>query len=265
MKMDTQDILKEKEEMERICFNCSHFFPASEGPTEFGICVNDEAFEPFIEELFENLNYDSCRDLIDSKKFDGEQEACPDFEEVEIIEIDDDSPLARGLSRLRETGKFDLESLKMTLLEEEIKNIDWKTMPVDQYVKQLRNPKPEEQQAAMSSLGAMINMGNMEAFKELFNFFKELPPPRILEEVHFKQELLRHLRHRDTKISLIPTLINELYRTPSNNTTKQWIRDIFKFLSHCPLEEVRGYLEEMLVDKRFSHRLKQKIKNILYQ
>jgi hypothetical protein len=42
----------EEGELERVCFNCNHFFPASiQGPTEFGICLNDKEFEPFIDEL----------------------------------------------------------------------------------------------------------------------------------------------------------------------------------------------------------------------
>lgn len=254
-----------KGKLERICFNCTQFFPASmEESTEFGICLSDKAFEPFIDELLENSNYASCQDLIDWKKFSGEQEACADFEEIELVEIDDNSPLGHELSRFRKTGKFNLESLKAALLEEKIRNIDWKTMPVDQYVKKLKNPELEEQHAAISSLGGIISLGNMEAFKELFNFFKQLPPPKTIEEVHFKKELLRHLERHHTRTLLIPQLIDELYHTPSNNTTRQWIIDIFRFLKYSPREEVRGPLEKMLRDKRFSYRLKQKIKDILY-
>ncbi len=255
-----------EERLEQICINCTHFFPAMEGMTEFGICVNDEVFEPFLEELFENSNYDCCRELINSKKFNGnEQKACPDFEGIELLEIDDESSLGSVLLHSSKTGKIDLESLEMDLLEKELERIDWKNMPLDKYVKQLKDPKREEQKAAISSLKAMISLGNMEALKVLFNFFKKLPPPKTIGEVHFKQELLSHLIWQDREEgSLIPTLINELYRTPSNNTTKQWIRDIFKSLSYYPLEKVRGYLEEMLMDKRFSYRLKQKMKDILY-
>ncbi len=256
--------MKEKEEIERICFNCNQFFPATmDEPTEFGICSNDKEFEPFIEELFMNSNYACCQDLVNRKKFSGEQEACANFEEIEDAEIDDNSSLGQVLLHLRETGKVDVEALKMALLEEQLNNIDWKTMPVEKYVEQLRNPK--EQQSAISSLGCTITLGNMEAFKELFNFFKELPPPRTIEEVHFKIKLLGHLKYHDTKNLLIPQLIDELYRTPSNGTTRQWISEIFQFLEYSPKEKVREPLEKMLKDKRFSYRLKQKIKDILYQ
>ena len=158
----------EKEEQERICLNCNQFLPASmEEATEFGICLSDEAFEPYIEELLENCNYASCQDLINYKKFTGEQKVCKNYEEIDYVEIDDNDPLGHKLLRLSETGELNRESFKAALLEDKIRNIDWKTMPVDQYVKQLKNPKPEEQRTGISRLGGMISLGNMEAFKEL--------------------------------------------------------------------------------------------------
>ena len=70
----------QKEDLKRVCFNCNQFFIASmEELIEFGICLSDKAFEPFIDELLENFNYASCQDLIDCKKIPGEQEACTDL------------------------------------------------------------------------------------------------------------------------------------------------------------------------------------------
>lgn len=112
---------RKKEELERICFNCSNFYlEPTEEFTEFGICLNDQAFEPFLEKLLENFDYAPCQDLVNQKKFSGEQEACVDFEEAEIIEIDDDSPLAKHLLEFSKTGKLDLESLKLDILKEKI-------------------------------------------------------------------------------------------------------------------------------------------------
>lgn len=256
----------EKEDLEAICFNCNQFLPISmDEPTEFGICLNDKVFEPFIDELLENPKTASCQDLITWKKFSGEKEACDNFEEVETIEIDDNSPLGIELSRLRKTDDLNIESFKMALLEEQVKNIDWKTMPVDKSVAQLKSSNLKEQNAAISNLAALIIHGNIDAFNELFIFFEQLPPPKTTKEVHFKMELLRHLTLSDKKIILIPHLIDELYRTASNNTTRQWISKIFQFLECVPRENVQEPLEKMLRDKRFSYRLKKKIKNILYK
>ncbi len=79
-----------EEQLERICFNCSHFFPSRPEASEYGICLNDDDFEPFIDELLLELNYDCCQDLIQKKEFPGDRDACNLYEEAEIIGFDDD-------------------------------------------------------------------------------------------------------------------------------------------------------------------------------
>ncbi|UCF91026.1 MAG: hypothetical protein JSW39_22520 [Desulfobacterales bacterium] len=75
-----------KESLEQICFNCSYFLSASiEEATEDGICLKDEAFEPFTKQLLKHANYSACQALIDRKKFSGEQEACDHFEKTQMI------------------------------------------------------------------------------------------------------------------------------------------------------------------------------------
>ena len=255
-----------KEESEKICFNCNKFFPAHmRETTEFGVCLNNEALDPFIDELLEDRKTASCQKLLDRIKFSGEREACGDFEEIEEVEIDDNSPMGLALSRFNETGKLDLESLEADMLEERIRNIDLKSIPVDEYAAALRSSDPEERDSNITNLVGLISFGNKEAFNELFKFFTELPSPATLAEVHFKLELLRYLNRSDARTKLIPELIDELYRTVSNNTTRQWISEIFRFLANCPYEDIYEPLERMLSDKRFSYRLKAKIKRILGQ
>lgn len=79
-----------KEELERVCFNCNYFFPSRTEASEYGICLEDQDFEPFIDELIEDLNYSCCQELIRVKEFPGDKDACNKYEEVEIIEIDGD-------------------------------------------------------------------------------------------------------------------------------------------------------------------------------
>lgn len=60
-----EDETLEDETLEVICFNCNRFFPTSfVDPTDFGICVEDPAFEPFADELIEGPETASCQDLI---------------------------------------------------------------------------------------------------------------------------------------------------------------------------------------------------------
>lgn len=84
-----------------------------------------------------------------------------------------------------------------------------------------------------------------------------------ISEVHHRIDLLGKLRHSDKDDDLLHHLVDELYNTPSNNTTRQWISAIFDFIRSFPSEQVREPLEKMLKDKRFSHRLKNKMKEIL--
>lgn len=254
-----------KEVLERMCFNCNQFFPSTmEEETEYGICLSDEDFEPFIDELLENSNYSSCQNLVNTKKFLGERKGCENYEEMETTEIDDNNELGNELKRLCESGELNPETFKAAVLDEQIRNIDWKTMPVDRHVRQLKSPLKKDQEAGISSLGGMISLGNKEAFNELLKYFKNLPPPKTLEEVYLKKEVLRHLERENTRFQIIPYIIDELYKTPSNNTTRQWISAIFKFLEYSPKDKIREPLEKMLKDKKFSYRLKKKIKNILH-
>lgn len=256
-----------KEELERICFNCNQFFPACMGDeaTEFGVCLSDKTLDPFIDELLEDRKSNSCQKLLNRIKFSGERVACDDFEEIEEIEIDDNSPMGLALSRFSETGKLDLESLEADMQEDRLRNIDLKSIPVDAYASALRSSNPKERDPGITNLVGLISLGNKEAFNELFKFFKELLPPTTLPEVHLKLKLLEYLNRSDARTLLIPELIDELYQTVSNNTTRQWISEIFRFLANCPYEEVYEPLEKMLGEKRFSFRLKARIKKILDQ
>jgi len=258
--------MEDNEELERVCCNCNNFFPATmDDTTEFGICLNDKEFEPFIDELLDNYNYACCKALVEEKKFTGDSEACPEFSEVdatEFIEIDENSRFGKKLISTIKSGNMK-EKLDALIIEEQLRNIDLKTLPVDKYLDRLKGPDPQERNGAISSLSALITCGNEEAFEVLFEYFKKLPPPKKLEEVHFKIDLLQRLETRGAKAELIPLLISDLYETPSNNTTRQWIRAILRSLKKSPYEEVRSPLLKMLKDKRFSYRLKKKMKDIL--
>lgn len=250
--------------MEKSCLDCSSYLPASaEELTEFGICLNDEVFESFVEELLGNSISASCQSLVEQKKFLGDRPACPDFQESEHIEINDDSPLGQELRRLAERGKLTPEALEAALLEERVSKIDWKTVSVDPYAAKLQSKGPEERNAAISSLGGLIAFGNPAAFQSLLQFFAGLPPPRTTGEVHLKIEILRHLSCSPDNAAITPYLIDELHRTPSNNTTRQWISAIFDFLGRCPFALIREPLASMLSDKRFSPRFRKKAEETL--
>jgi hypothetical protein len=251
-------------EIEKICLNCGAFFPASfDLPDDFGICLNDPEFDPFVDDILDHEDFTSCQELVERKKFNGEREACSDFEPAEDIEIEDDTPLGRELKRLMDAGQLNADTFGQALSEDQVRNIDWTQMPVDRQKDQLKHP--DTQDRAVKSLGGMISLGNREAFMALSQFLKDLPPPSTIQEVHFRKDILAYLRRSKEKGALLPFLMDALYRTPSNNTTRQWISDILKFMEDLPFEQVCGPLERMIRDKRFSYRLKRKMKYVLAQ
>ncbi|MBC7960692.1 MAG: hypothetical protein H7X94_12560, partial [Vallitaleaceae bacterium] len=74
--------------MERItiCQNCGSFFQDSED-IDLGVCLNDEVFQPYVEEIVNNDDFSSCLELYLSMRYSGEKDACEMYEEPEIIEI----------------------------------------------------------------------------------------------------------------------------------------------------------------------------------
>jgi len=115
----------EKEKLERICFNCNYFFSSRSDFSEYGICLEDKEFEPYIDELLENLNYSCCEELLREKEFPADREACLLYEEVEIIEIDNDDfhPYTKTTEILSEPHSE--EDLCMDLLADEWWNHYW--------------------------------------------------------------------------------------------------------------------------------------------
>jgi hypothetical protein len=59
------------EELDRICCNCSNFFTdVNDLDGKFGVCIKDEAFEEYFDEIFENGDFSVCIDLYKEKRFD---------------------------------------------------------------------------------------------------------------------------------------------------------------------------------------------------
>lgn len=262
----------EREEQKRsntkarqTCLDCSAYLPASNNEfTEFGICMNDDAFEPFVEELLQGEIPQSCLALVEEKKFLGENRpACADFRKIESWEIDDNSPLGQKLSHLLEIGELTKESFEAAVFEERVRQIDWKTMPVDQYAGKLESGCAEEREKAISTLGALVALENPEALHALLRFLAKLPPPATIGEVHLKTEILRQLSHTKQREAVAPYIIEELGRIQSNNTTRQWIIEILQFLDRCPLETVKAPLENILAHRQFSFRLRRRILNMI--
>lgn len=86
-------------------------------------------------------------------------------------------------------------------------NYDWKTVPVDKYANQLESADPNEQEAGVRGVCSLVLLGNEKAFKLLLNYFKELPPPKTIEGVHYKIGILEELEYASQRSQIIPCLI----------------------------------------------------------
>jgi hypothetical protein len=255
-----------KTEEDKVCGDCNEFFPASADWTEWGICLKDPEFEPFFEELLGNGNYDACRDLIAKKQFTSDKPACPDFEQMEPgIEIPDDSELGREIRRLADSGKLNKDTFMEAISRDELNRTDWTSVPVDKTVAKLKSSDRTEVMAAVRSLGGLHAMGNDAAFRALLAFFREMPAPATSEDGRFKMEILHELQHRRGQKELTQAVVDELWRTPSNRTTRQWITELLTFLSSQSYADIAEPLEAMLESQQFTPRMKEKIQAVLHE
>jgi len=253
--------MKENDELIKCCFNCNQFFIFSMNePSEYGICIADEDFVPYYDDIFENSISDACQKLIDHKKFCGDNDVCDLYEPSEIIEFNDDSPLAVKMGQLIQNNELSEDNLEEILLTH---CIDWKTISVDNEREQLQSDNVEIRNNAINKLAMLIINDNTNAFELLFDYFKSIPPPKSIQEVHSKIDLLHKLKYAKQSTLIIPHVIEELHTIKSNNSTRQWISNIFKFLEHAPISEIHEPLTKMMNNKKFSYRLKQKIKATL--
>ncbi len=257
--------MKEKEQNQLQCFNCNQFFPLFYGePTEYGVCLLEPALDPYLEDILEDLENAPCQDLLHEKRFSGNTEVCENFEEIEEgFELKDDYAFVEELKEIVESGEEDPERVQEALTSAYIRH-RFRTDSVEGLIEAFDSGDLEAKKKTVHTLGGLICFDNKEAFEALLNFFKRLPPPSTIEEVHFKMEVLNELSRSQTKSPLIPILIQELYDVRSNNTTKQWVTKILRFLNGCPLEETREPLEKLLKESNLTYRRKDQIKTILH-
>ena len=238
------------EELECICCNCSSFFPdRSDFENGFGVCLRDnDEFDPYIEEVLENVDFSCCIELYCQKRFNGDRKACPEFEETEIIEIEDS-----------DTDDY-MDDQKASAIIEYLR-----TRNVEEFVKMLYCSNEEEKGKALYQISTCINFGNREAFDSLLKYYMALPQVVSIGDVHFRLKVLKTLISSEYRNDLVDVLIDELYMMPSNNTTRQLYSEILRFLNNCSNDIVKNKLRWLLKKKKFSNKMYSKILSIIYK
>ena len=255
------------EELERLCCNCNHVFPSEPFESDFAICLNDPDFEPYLDDLLENQDFSRCRQLVKDRRFPWDQEACSDFDPIEFIDLDTplSSELSNAIKELARDGELNAETIQQAIFEDVVRRIDWADVPVESYVETLNNAETHEaREQAVGSLGGLISLGNEAAFDALCRYLRDLPPPTAIEQTHLRVEILRQLSHTySSRLKLGQLLVEDLIRTPSNNTTRGWYTAVFRFFEGSSADIAEQALAPMLDSPQFSYRIKKRIKTIL--
>lgn len=227
-------------ELDKICQNCSSFFQDSNDlRTDLGVCLMDEAFDPFLDEIMENADFSNCYELYLEKRFDGGREPCDQYEEPEIIEIPEGEDIENYI---------DCEQMKHA--------------NVDEVVKYFYDADNRIVNRAISKISSYVRMGNESAYEELINYYMSLGPAESLEDVYLRIEIVDILSSKELEKKTTDAYVNELARTPSNNVTRQLYTEILKRLSRCPLEMVQEPLLRLLGKKKYSYKIKNRIMEV---
>lgn len=238
--------------LDRICFNCSNFFTdVNDLGSNLGVCIKDEAFDEYLDEIFENSDFSLCIDLYKEKRFNGDREVCTDYEEAEIIE-DEES----------ENGS------QMTEEELEQRYEIYRTQDVDDIAKYLSSEEEKLKNKAVSSLLYLINFNNKNAFNAMLNYYSNLPPVESIDAVHYRLDILErfyHFHYINQSNELIDMLVDQLYKMHSNNTTRQLFSSILKFMSRstCESDIVIDKLSWLLNNRKFSPKMEQNILSVI--
>ena len=241
------------EELERICCNCSNFFTdVNDLDGNYGVCIKDEAFEEYLDEIFENADFSVCIDLYKEKRFDGERDVCSDYDEVEIIE-DEESENGSQMTEEELDRRYEI----------------YRTQDVDEIAKYLSSEEEKLKSKAISALLYLMNFKNQNAFYSMLNYYKNLPTVESIDDVHSRLKILDRFYYfninQNCSNDLIEMLVGELYKMPSNNTTRQLFSSILGFLSSpgCEFETVIDKLSWLLDNRKFSPKMERNILSVI--
>ncbi len=237
-------------ENEKLCWKCNYFMnDKKDFDTGFGVCMYDnDKFEDYLDEIYENEDFSSCMQAYDESRISGDDCACENYEEIEGLDIEDDSS----------NDEFDVELFLQTVQNQSI----------DDFKKHLYLDDFDNKEKAVYGLIRLSNYGNKMAFKELINYLKTSEPPKIINEVHLRLKILDMLtyehRHEFKKEEVVDLFIEVLLKTPSNNTSRQIYTMIFRYLERCTNEIVKEPLLRYLEISGCSNKIKKKVENIVW-
>ena len=232
--------------IERICTNCSYFFQDIEDSKDserwdYGVCMNNsDDFEPYVDEILETGSFSSCHELYLQNRFNGERDACEKFEEIEFVDIPEGTDIIDYLRH------------------ENLKNQN-----VDEIAKYLYDTDVNIVKNALSAISTYVYIGNQGAFEILLNYYLSLGPAESLEDVYIRNDIIDMLSRYESDRRVLEAYVNELERTPSNNTTRQLYTLLLERLYRCNNDIVFDLLKDLLDRKKYSYKIKKRITDIM--
>ncbi len=254
------------------CSECHGVHPSEPFASDFAICLQDPEFDPYIDEIIERQDFSRCQELVQRKRFPWDRTACDKFAPIDDLDEGEEaewSPeLTAKMIKLAQSGELTGETLKQAMLEDAVSRIDWANRSIDNEVRELAEAKSfDERKQAVRRFGGLIAQGNRAAFDALAAHLRDLPPPESAPEKGLRIEILRQLRFTsdpDSMAKLAHLLVDDLFRTPSNNTTRTWYTEVFRYFERfCPRAAAVAALQPMLDSPQFSYRIKKRVRGIL--
>lgn len=231
---------------EQICQNCTYFLLDSDDEPDFGACLMDIAFEDVLTQIWENGDFSCCRELYKTKRIKGDREACSEFELFNVEPLE--TPVGKEVDLCAEA------------VVERIRTADVSGIVSFFYDSDLAIVK-----RAIRTIEKYVYLDNQQAFENLLNYYLSLGPAENLEEVHLRVEIVNILAARACKPEVARALVNELERSPSNNTTRQLYTLILDLLrSGYDGELVHALLIDLVNKRDYSPKIKQRIVDLAW-
>ena len=131
--------------------------------------------------------------------------------------------------------------------------------PIDSILAQIQREDEESFLGALSILQSMQLHGRQEAGIFLMGFLANLS-----DDWEKRIEVVKAIKGFHA-LGCANLLFSEMKRVKSSNTTRRYLNTVLEALADMPLHLIKSGFEELLRDKGFSYRMKNKFESILEQ
>lgn len=235
----------------RICVNCSNFFQECNDEPNFGVCIDEDVFEPFIDDMMTNGEAGECQEEYSARRYDGDRDACEKFTACEYVYLDDDD------EEDQDDSEIDTELLHARFTEQ------YQNLNIPIYLDALSKSNEDSCAGILNQISLAISYGHESALDLLLDYYNNLGPVTELEETHKRINIIEILQRWVDDKRVIDALVNELHRSESNNITRRLYTCILNQFKYCETEQVSEPLSDLLSKKQYSNRMKKKIKDII--